>query len=146
PHAYRCYRGIFPKKTISSLLKYWAITPDQDLTDDTVPTGPEWNDGRIQVARLEFLQYLQQQLLGDGDSCSMAHGVELRHPFLDEVLWRTGASLPASIRFDSKKRILKKCLPELPDEIFTRPKMGFSMPYDSWFDGPLREFESLIPP
>lgn len=145
-HAYACYRGVFPQSSIRDMLDFCRVGPQPAPDHGLTPNGPEWIDGRSHIARWEFIQYLQQQLLGDGDACSMAFGVELRHPFLDEVLWRTGASLPSSIRFDSRKKILRTCLPELPPAIFRRPKLGFSMPYESWFKGPLHDFESFIPP
>ncbi len=145
-HAYRCYRGIFPRQLIHTMLLSRGLHSDTLTTDTPAPTGSEWSLGQSQVAFMEFHQYLQRQLLRDGDACSMAHSVELRHPFLDEVLWRTGASLPASIRFDIEKQLLQKCLPSIPQDVFRRPKQGFSLPYDSWFRGPLREFEDLIPP
>ena len=57
-------------------------------------SSPEGN-----VARLETRIYLGSQLLRDLDVMSMAHGLEVRVPFVDHVLLDAGAAsdLPAEL-------------------------------------------------
>ena len=58
----------------------------------------------------------------------MAHGLEVRQPFLDHRLVELAASLPVRNKFRGRrgKLILERCFAnKIPREIFTRPKMGF---------------------
>lgn len=74
------------------------------------------------------------------DRASMAHGVEVRPPFLDHQLLELAASIPShfKIRAGSEKWILKEAYrSELPATSWDRPKQGFVMPIDDWFRGPL---------
>ena len=96
------------------------------------------------VARMETVGYLQGQLLRDIDAVSMAHGLEVRVPFVDHRLaaavWPAVGHLPTSLR---RKRLLRDSLPMLPGEIARRPKRGFTLPFDTWMRGGLRETSVL---
>lgn len=85
---------------------------------------------------LNFETYLPEDLLVKIDRCSMAHGLELRSPFLDGDVVEFAAGLPDRhrIRGRSYKRILKRTFRDLlPEEILSRPKMGFGIPLPEWF-------------
>lgn len=85
---------------------------------------------------LNFETYLPEDLLVKVDRCSMAHGLELRSPFLDRELMEFAAALPDRYRIRGRtyKRILKRAFEDLlPREILTRPKMGFGIPLPQWF-------------
>jgi len=72
----------------------------------------------------------------------MAHGLELRSPFLDARLVERCAGIPWRQKFDlmSTKKILRRSLRgTLPDELINRPKSGFNSPAAYWLTGPLRE-------
>ena len=84
--------------------------------------------------------YLPDDLLVKMDIASMAHGLEARSPLLDHHLLELAASAPASLkcRRGSLKWLLKETFREtLPDVIFGRTKMGFGIPLNDWFRGPL---------
>ncbi|HSR42548.1 MAG TPA: asparagine synthase (glutamine-hydrolyzing) [Longimicrobiales bacterium] len=90
---------------------------------------------------LNFETYLPEDLLVKADRCSMAHGLELRSPFLDTALVEFAAGLPDryKIRGRTYKRLLKRAFRDLlPDEIIEREKMGFGIPLPAWFRGPWR--------
>ena len=81
-------------------------------------------------------------LLHVEDRVSMAHGLECRAPFLDHRVVELALGLPLNrklrLRKGRSKMILKQAFAELlPLEIRTRPKMGFGVPLDRWFRGPL---------
>lgn len=86
------------------------------------------------VSWFESHLYMRNQLLRDADWASMAHGVELRVPFVDMEL----VSFLAQSRRAGKtlrKQDLAACpLPPLPEAIRHRPKTGFTVP--------IREFMS----
>lgn len=104
-----------------------------------------------QALKLNYETYLPEDLLVKSDRCSMAHGLELRSPFLDTALVEYAMSLPDGLKIHSgrKKAILKGALrAELPDQLLNRPKMGFGIPLPQWFRGewaPLLEERVLDP-
>ena len=74
----------------------------------------------------------------------MAHGLEVRQPFLDHRLVELAASLPVRNKFRGRrgKLILERCFAnKIPREIFTRPKMGFGIPIAGWFR---KELKALV--
>ncbi len=87
------------------------------------------------VHSLESSLYLRHQLLRDSDWAGMAHGVEIRTPLVDAWLRAEMGSLdfePA--RSKGKAAVVKEAAPELPDELFSRPKSGFQLPIADWLD------------
>ena len=65
----------------------------------------------------------------------MAHSVEIRVPYLDHRLVEYVLGLPASCKLARgiPKPLLVRALGEdLPPEIWARPKMGFTFPFDPW--------------
>ena len=90
---------------------------------------------------LDFLTYLPGSVLAKVDRASMAHGLEVRPPFLDNELVDWAFSLPASLKLrgDSGKYLLKLAASRhLPAEIIHRKKKGFGIPLVAWMWGPLR--------
>jgi asparagine synthase (glutamine-hydrolysing) len=85
---------------------------------------------------LNIRTYLLDDLLPKVDRMSMAHGLEVRAPFLDRELAELAFRLPPGMRARglSLKRVLRDAVADLlPDEILKRPKRGFGVPLDRWF-------------
>jgi asparagine synthase (glutamine-hydrolysing) len=103
-------------------------------------------DGATTLSRVlehNFRTYLPYDLLVKADRTSMAHGLELRAPFLDTALVEYAASLPPGYlrRGTQTKRILKHAFRDLlPPEIRRRGKMGFGIPLGTWFRESLRSY------
>ncbi|RCS22656.1 asparagine synthase (glutamine-hydrolyzing) [Phyllobacterium salinisoli] len=93
------------------------------------------------VSLLESRFYLANMLLRDGDANSMAHGFEVRVPFLDRRLLDLTASIPGHIRLPadgSPKHLLRAAFPDiLRPELLSQPKSGFALPIGRWMTGPL---------
>jgi asparagine synthase (glutamine-hydrolysing) len=97
------------------------------------------------IALAQYLD-LKTYLIGDintkVDRASMAHSLEVREPLMDHPLVEWLASLPTSlkVRGQEGKHLLKTAMaPYLPHELMHRPKMGFAVPLERWFRGPLRQ-------
>jgi asparagine synthase (glutamine-hydrolysing) len=93
------------------------------------------------VSYLESRFYMRNTLLRDSDFMSMAHGLELRVPFLDRVLVEACFRIPGDKKLvgDSPKSLLLASLGgELPREIVNRPKRGFTLPFERWLRGEMR--------
>jgi asparagine synthase (glutamine-hydrolysing) len=92
----------------------------------------------------DFHQTLLPSILRNFDRCSMAHGVEVRTPFLDWRLVTFAASLPADEKVGGgyTKRILRDAMKGvIPHSVRTRRcKIGFNSPMIDWFNGALKPF------
>jgi asparagine synthase (glutamine-hydrolysing) len=94
------------------------------------------------VQYLDFKTYLPGDILTKVDRASMAHALEVRAPLLDYQLVQWAAELPPDLKLQSGagKYILKRALePIVPHSLLYRNKMGFAVPLERWFRGPLRE-------
>ena len=83
--------------------------------------------------------YLGSQLLRDLDVMSMAHGLEVRVPFVDhELAARVWPALAAYPDLMHGKRLLHETLERpLPAAIVDHPKQGFTLPFARWMRGEL---------
>ena len=93
------------------------------------------------VSYLESHCYMRNTLLRDSDFMSMAHGLELRVPFLDRTLVEACFRIPGDkkLQGNSPKSLLLASLGvELPGEIVHRPKRGFTLPFERWLRGEMR--------
>jgi len=98
------------------------------------------------VARLQDLDlgtFCADDLLGQADRAGMAHGVEVRLPFLDRDVAALAHALPVGLRVRGlqTKRLLRRAVaPLLPSDIARGPKKGFVAPAAAWLRGPLQPF------
>ena len=96
-------------------------------------------DGVQKLQYVDFHTMLLDNLLMKADKLSMAHGLEVRVPFLDRRLVELGLALPgrAKAGLRRNKALLREVLrTELPAAITNRPKRGFEIPVDAWFRDP----------
>ena len=87
------------------------------------------------ILHFNFKTYLFDDLLPKVDRMSMAHGLEVRSPFLDRDLIEFAFSLPTQFKFDSfrTKKILKNAYRfQLGAEITDRAKHGFAFPLETF--------------
>ncbi len=94
-----------------------------------------------QIQYLDLKTYLPGDILTKVDRASMAHALEVRVPLLDHKLveWLAGIQPELKLKGREGKYIFKKALENyLPDDILYRPKMGFAVPLNTWFKGPLK--------
>lgn len=87
--------------------------------------------------------WLPDNLLERGDRMTMAVSLEARMPFMDHQLAELVSSLPDHwrIRGLTTKRLLRAATQQLlPGLIRNRPKVGFRVPVNDWFRGPMRDF------
>lgn len=69
------------------------------------------------------------------DRMSMANGLEVRCPMLDQRVVECAAAMPGSFKLaaGSGKRILRRAFADrLPSNVFRRPKKGFEVPLARW--------------
>ncbi|MBL7852227.1 MAG: asparagine synthase (glutamine-hydrolyzing) [Cyclobacteriaceae bacterium] len=97
----------------------------------TIPSSETINDILLTDMRL----VLPNDMLTKVDRMSMAHGLEIRNPFLDVNVVDFLFTLPDPFKIDGRQR--KKLLQDafrdqLPAELYNRPKKGFEVPLLKW--------------
>lgn len=94
------------------------------------------------VSVLESRFYQGNMLLRDADANSMAHGLELRVPLLDQRLLDLVHAIPGPVRLSPgapPKSLLQVAAAEhLRPELTAGPKRGYTLPVWKWMAGALR--------
>jgi asparagine synthase (glutamine-hydrolysing) len=122
--------------------EFLASLPDADPLDFLSAAYARSADRDVLTATslADAWTYLPCDILTKVDVASMAHGLECRSPFLDHRVVELAAGMPIArkFRFGVGKRILREAFHDLlPRPIQRRGKMGFGVPLDHWFRGPL---------
>lgn len=81
------------------------------------------------------------------DKSTMAHGLEVRVPFLDNDLTSYVMGLPSSmkVRRGQKKWLLRRAMRGVvPNYVLDGKKTGFSVPYSWWLREPLAEYMKSV--
>ena len=132
---------------------FLASLPDVDPFDFLAAEAARSTsrDPVTSLSLTDLTTYLPCDLMTKVDIASMAHGLETRPPFLDHRVVELAARMPLrhKFRLGRGKRILLEAFADLlPAEIRKRGKMGFGVPMDHWFRGPLANLtrEVLLDP
>lgn len=106
---------------------YWRMPPEASAA--TLET----------LLEIDRLNYLPDYILRKADLCTMAHGLEMRAPFLDHHFAAAVQALPGAMRFTAPaKKILAPVLEPLgSDNPLTRAKRGFNPPIEGWLTADL---------
>ena len=87
--------------------------------------------------------WLPDNLLERGDRMTMAASIEARMPFMDHELAEYVSGLPDKYRIRGRrtKWLLRESMKDvIPDKILNRPKVGFRLPVNVWFRGPMKDY------
>lgn len=128
---------LFSASFLSELQGYRA----SDIYKAVMENAPA-DDPLSQAQYADIKVWLPGDILTKMDRASMAVSLEAREPLLDHKLleWAAGIAPNMRIRNGQGKWLFKKSLePYVPHDLLYRPKMGFVVPIDRWFRGPLAE-------
>jgi asparagine synthase (glutamine-hydrolysing) len=122
----------------------WMLPEDVGVLKQLLPDSflADSADVLSQGMYFEATTILTGDFLVKVDRASMAASLEVRCPFLDQRLAEFATRIPVSWKWQNgkgKKILLDALGDRLPAELLTRGKMGFGVPLDQWFRGPLRE-------
>ncbi len=100
-----------------------------------------YSDPAASARQWDLLNYLPGDLLRKVDRASMAVGLEVRSPLLDDKV--LNASLASDFKsllsgWQTKPLLREVAKPFLPETIIRRKKMGFAIPLGKWFNGSLQ--------
>jgi asparagine synthase (glutamine-hydrolysing) len=131
--AYAVSRRLFSPNEVRALAGLHAPEPAwPQATGDVINS----------VSMLETQGYMANTLLRDTDFMAMAHSLEVRVPFVDAEVVDYVMRLPGAWKMDKNrpKPLLLDALGEMiPDSIWRRPKMGFTLPFRKWMASALKE-------
>jgi asparagine synthase (glutamine-hydrolysing) len=130
--------GLFAPEHRAALAGEAMAAPLEDYLATLPPGLPPLQ----RMLALEQRFFLADHNLLYTDKMSMAAGVEVRVPFLDNDLVQLANALPPGLkqRGAEGKWVLKKAMePYLPHEVICRSKTGFGAPLRHWLRHELRE-------
>lgn len=140
------YRGLVSHWKNPESLVVGSREPRTALTDPN--RWPKLADFTQRMMYLDMVSYLPDDILVKLDRATMAVSLEARVPLLDHRVVEFSWSVPLwmKVRAGQGKWLLRQVLYKyVPRELIERPKMGFSVPIDSWLRGPLRAWaEDLL--
>ncbi|MEZ5902373.1 MAG: asparagine synthase (glutamine-hydrolyzing) [Alphaproteobacteria bacterium] len=156
----RTFRALGHKDTqkiYEALLTHWSskkqvvlngVAPLSDLDQPSKwPQNLNFVDSMI-YADLKI--YRPHDLMVKTDRASMAVGLEARAPLMDYRLAEYCWTLPHAMKIRGKqgKYLLRQVLSHhVPESLYDRPKMGFSVPIGDWLRGPLKAWgDDLLSP
>ena len=138
---YRRVLSVMPKDAAAGLLQ-----PEYRSSHEADGVAAWWDDlaPALQQAdelngflAVELRSALPDKLLMYGDKLSMAHGLEVRVPYLDREIVEFVERLPSSwkVRWGERKRLHRlACQRFLPKSVLNRRKRGFAVDVvDAWF-------------
>lgn len=138
PHVYALLRNVWDG-ALSRERVYGPRMLDQPLADARDWIVQRWPDASTPVAamaRFEWSNKMVDDLLWQEDRTSMAVGLEVRVPFVDERLrLALQTMLSESARRPGSKYLLKQAFrADLPPSLLARPKSGFQLDIAGQFD------------
>lgn len=123
-----------------------SMLPARNVINSRDQSHPQWDDLDHLTRKLYVSTHetILPTLLRNYDRCSMAHGVEIRMPFLDHRVVTLAFAMPWHYKFKdggSKAVVRNIAARRLPQEVATqRTKIGFNPPLADWLRGPLRPY------
>ena len=135
-----------------ALVSSWQGGEDAVL-NGTTPLTPlqdksQWPDNLSFLDEMIFgdlLSYRINDLMVKTDRASMAVALEARAPLMDYKLAEYAWRLPPDMKVKNAqgKWLLRQVLSKhIPEDLYERPKMGFSIPLNLWLQGSLKEWGS----
>ena len=139
--------NIFPAEDVDVLTRYGGGT----AYDVTEPIFDQAADSELDdVATMQLIDintWLPGDILVKADRASMAHGLELRSPFLDREVMAVASRLARAEKTaatTTKFALREAVAPLLPQEASERRKLGFPVPIGHWFRGELSGYADQV--
>ena len=143
-HPYFLARTLFQDSERESLFSAPGYETTQQSLEQMLEESVRESQSLDPINRVSYLEsrfYMRNTLLRDSDFMSMAHGLELRVPFLDRALVEACFRIPGNTKLQGpapKSLLLASLGVELPREVVNRPKRGFTLPFERWLRGEMR--------
>ncbi|WP_238015795.1 asparagine synthase (glutamine-hydrolyzing) [Dactylosporangium sp. AC04546] len=136
---------IFTDEEKAALLRHYE--PDIRHTDVTGPVFKEASalDDVTTMQYIDLYTWLRGDILVKADRMTMAHGLQLRTPFLDRAVFEVAATLPTELKVPPRSHETKAALRRalagvVPGAIVNRKKLGFPVPIRPWLRGEMYDW------
>ena len=132
--------GVLSEKERAALI---ALDPRPPGRNNAMAAAGEGDTPMRRILSFDQTSWLPDNLLERGDRMTMAASLEARMPFMDHELAAYVSTLPDHyrVRGQATKWILREAMKRLlPAAILDRPKVGFRVPVNEWFRGPMRDY------
>jgi asparagine synthase (glutamine-hydrolysing) len=144
PHPYALTRTLFMPRQLRQLN---LARDGMDVNSAKAPLADivKWAarfDPVNRTSYLELRHYMANTLLRDSDVMSMAHGLELRVPFVDHKLAEFLFRIPGASKLKPglpKWLLIEALQGLLPEQVVRRPKRGFTFPFELWLKKEMRQ-------
>ena len=115
--------------------------PEWDHREVTAPIYAESErfDPVSRMQHLDLFTWMRGDILVKADKITMANSLELRVPFLDEVVFDVARTIPYDLKIshDTTKYALRRAMELIvPPHVINRKKLGFPVPIRHWLAGP----------
>lgn len=134
---------IFEEAEKQQLLKHYIDhIPYQNVTRPYYENSKKYDE----ITRMQYIDinlWLNGDLLLNADRTTMAHGLELRTPFLDKEVFEVARKIPSNLRVakGTTKYLLRQSVADLlPPEVVHRRKLGFPVPIRIWLKNEMYEW------
>ncbi len=138
---------VFGTEDVDRLTRYGGGT----VFDVTTPLFDQAADAELDdVATMQLVDistWLPGDILVKADRATMAHGLELRAPFLDREVMAVASRLARAEKTaaGTTKFALREALGDvLPQTVVERSKLGFPVPVGHWFRGELSGYAEQV--
>ncbi|MEV4512003.1 asparagine synthase (glutamine-hydrolyzing) [Dactylosporangium sp. NPDC049525] len=128
---------VFTEEEKAALLRHYAA--DIRHTDVTAPVFKEASalDDVTTMQYIDLYTWLRGDILVQADRMTMAHGLQLRTPFLDRAVFEVASTLPSDLKVPPRSQETKVALRRalagiVPEPIVNRKKLGFPVPIRPW--------------
>lgn len=133
--AYLLRRGLFLADELASFLDPQMVDEGVlalDLKTSIAASTQGVTGDHAAIAAMEVSWYMRNQLLRDTDWASMAHGLEVRTPYIDTNLVEALLPMIVSRPPLNKAHLARAAGSVLSQELRNRPKTGFTTPVHEW--------------
>lgn len=100
-----------------------------------------------QMQYIDIHTWLRGDILLKADRMTMAHGLELRVPFLDKEVFQIASGLPVDVKIanGTTKKILREAARGIvPEHVLDRKKLGFPVPIRHWLKNELYDWTKQL--
>ena len=143
--AYFLSRQVFSPEQSASLLRADCRCGLDAWVDEAFCCVLADGGGRDDLDKISIYEmgtYMLSTLLRDTDQMSMAHSLEVRVPLIDPVVVEQMLRVPSQWKRDAttpKPMLVHAAGEGLPSHCVYRPKRGFTLPFETWFKGAMRD-------
>jgi len=140
---YSIPRKVFSPRQVQAFLRPELRTLPRDYQQDvTAGYAPDRRDIINRISWLELQTVTTDMWLRDGYQTAAAHGLNVETPLLDKALAELLFTIPGAMKCcpEYQKPLLVRAAGEgLPLECVTRKKQGFTLPFERYFEGDLKD-------